>query len=98
MARTVEYLRAARTDFDESFDWYAERSVGAAIGFAAAVDDAICMILDHPERFPQSHGGCGYCALKRFPFRIVFRVEASRLVIIAIAHAKREPGYWQRRL
>ena len=41
MAKPIEYLNGARIDFDESFDWYAERSVGAAIGFASAVDDAL---------------------------------------------------------
>lgn len=25
MAKAIEYLRGARVDFDESFDWYAER-------------------------------------------------------------------------
>ena len=36
MAQAIEYLADARVDFDDSFDWYAERSAGAAIGFAAA--------------------------------------------------------------
>jgi plasmid stabilization system protein ParE len=48
MAKPIEYLRDARVDFDESFDWYAARSVGAAIGFASAVDDAMDTILDDP--------------------------------------------------
>lgn len=35
---SIEYLSGARRDFDESFDWYAERTVEAALRFAAAVD------------------------------------------------------------
>jgi len=97
MAKPIEYLAGARSDFDESFDWYAGRSAGAAIGFASAVDDALAIILEDPGRFPRTHGGCAYCALKRFPFRIVFRNERDRLVVVAIAHAKRRPGYWQGR-
>lgn len=97
MAKPVEYLRGAHVDFDESFAWYAERSVGSAIGFASAVDNALDNILDDPGRFPSTHGGCAYYGLKRYPFRIVFRNEPDRLVVIAIAHAKRRPGYWRGR-
>ena len=97
MAKPIEYLSGARIDFDESFDWYAERSVGAAIGFASAVDEALDNILNDSGRFPLTHGGCDYCGLKRYPFRIVFRDEPDRLVVVAIAHAKRRPGYWHGR-
>ncbi len=97
MVKPVEFLPGARTDFDQALDWYLERSVPAAIGFASAVDAALETIVDDPDRFPHIFGGCAYCALKRYPFRIVFRDEAKRLVVVAIAHAKRRPGYWKHR-
>ncbi len=97
MARTIEFLRGARVDFDESFDWYAQRSVGAAIGFTSAVDDAIEKVVADPGRFPSTQGGCQYCSLSRYPFRVVFRVEPQQLTVVAIAHAKRRPGYWRDR-
>ncbi len=31
-------------------------------------------------------------ATRRYPFRIVFRDEPDRLIVIAIAHAKRRPS------
>ena len=97
MAKAIEYLTDARADFDESFDWYRARSAGAAIGFASAVEEAMDKIVADPDRFPSTHGGCRYCTLKRYPFRLVFRDEADRLLVVAIAHAKRRPGYWRGR-
>jgi toxin ParE1/3/4 len=97
MAKPVEYHEDARLDFDESVDYYRQRSTGAALGFTAAVDEAIDQILANPGRFPAIHGGCRYCALKGYPFRIIFRDEPNRLVIVAIAHAKRRPDYWRGR-
>ncbi len=95
MAKSIEYLSGARADFDEAFDWYAERSVGAAIRFASAVEVALEAVVKDPDRFPRVSGGCAYCALRRYPFRIVFRNDPQRLVVVAIAHAKRRPGYWR---
>ncbi len=35
--------------------------------------------------------------LGRFPFTIHFRFDAREIVIMAVAHQKRRPGYWSRR-
>jgi len=53
---TVEYLRGARQDFDESFDWYAERSVPAAVRFTGAVDAALVRIAADPLQFASPAG------------------------------------------
>src|SRR5688572_6159846 len=98
MAKKIEYLDGAKLDFNETFDWYAERRVEAARGFAIAVDEALERIVDDPNRFPVIRRNCRYCTLKRYPFRIVYREEVEQIVVIAIAHAKRRPGYWHRRL
>jgi plasmid stabilization system protein ParE len=32
------------------------------------------------------------------PYALIYRLEPNRVFIVAVAHGKREPGYWQRRL
>jgi len=53
MATSVEFDVAARSEFDEAFDWYAQRSLGAAIGFASEVDAAVEKIAGDPERLAE---------------------------------------------
>jgi hypothetical protein len=36
--------------------------------------------------------------VKRFPYRVVYVVVDDSIDVIAVAHAKRRPGYWRRRL
>ncbi|MGA2035579.1 MAG: type II toxin-antitoxin system RelE/ParE family toxin [Thermoguttaceae bacterium] len=93
----VEYLLGARRDFDESFDWYAARSPVAALRFARAVDLALTDIAGNPEQFAVVDDVHRQCPLKRFPFRIVYRVANERIVVVALAHASRRPGYWKDR-
>ena len=97
MGKPVEYLVQAREDFDASFDWYARRDTRAAVRFASAVDIAIENIIADPQRFPAAPGDCQYALLQRYPFQLVFREEARRIVVVAIAHAKRRPDYWLER-
>ncbi len=35
--------------------------------------------------------------LRRFPYGVIFRVDGDTLRIIALAHRRQEPGYWQER-
>ncbi len=58
MAQSIEFEVDARTEFDEAFDWYAQRSVAAAIGFASAVDVAIESIFADPNCFVRTYAGC----------------------------------------
>jgi plasmid stabilization system protein ParE len=93
----VDYLPGARRDFDESFDWYAERSKQAALHFVNAVDTALAVIATDPQRFAKVDVVHQQCPVKRFPFRIIYRIVKDRVVVVAVAHAKRRPGYWNNR-
>jgi plasmid stabilization system protein ParE len=95
--KPVDFLPGARLDFDVSFDWYAVRSTVAAERFSVAVETALSRVAGNPDQFAEIDARHRECIVRRFPFRIVFRVEASRIVVVAIAHAKRRPGYWKGR-
>ncbi|MCL4204555.1 MAG: hypothetical protein KJ000_18875 [Pirellulaceae bacterium] len=57
-----------------------------------------CAIQSHPERWADYWFGTRHYLMKRFPFVIVYRVTANHIEIVAVAHARREPGYWRKRL
>ena len=97
MAISLEFYSEAREEFDHTFDWYAARSHGAAIGFASAVEAALDKILGDPKRFAKTYVNCRYCALQRYPFCIVYYLHENRITVVAVAHAKRRPGYWRSR-
>ena len=94
---SVDYLPGARRDFDESFDWYAAQSVPAAARFTEAVDEALRAVAADPERFVAVDHRHQECPVSRFPYRIVYRIVENHVLVVAIAHAKRRPGYWKDR-
>jgi plasmid stabilization system protein ParE len=95
--KPVDFLPGARQDYDESFDWYAERSTSAAERFSDAVDDALLRIATNPVAFAFIDSRHQGCRVQRFPFQIVYRDEPDRVLVVAVAHAKCRPGYWKRR-
>jgi len=36
--------------------------------------------------------------VKRHPYLVVYAILSDQLVIIAVAHTSKRPGYWRRRL
>jgi hypothetical protein len=36
--------------------------------------------------------------LQRFPFSVVYLDDPDLVIIVAVAHGKRKPGYWKDRL
>ena len=93
----INYLAKARQDFDESARWYAARSEIAAMRFVDAVDAAISQIASKSQSFPVVGRDHRECRVKGFPFRIIFRQLENQIVIVAVAHAKRRPNFWQGR-
>jgi plasmid stabilization system protein ParE len=97
MGTNLEFDSEARAEFDEALNWHAERSAGAALGFVSEVDLAIERITNNPALLPYTYAGCQRCTLHRYPYSVIFHRRAAKIVVIALAHAKRLPGYWRHR-
>lgn len=93
----VDFLPGARRDFDESFAWYTANSAQAAVRFVDAVEAALYAISSNPMQFGTIDDIHRDCPVKKFPFRLVYRLIQNRVLVVAIAHAKRRPGFWKDR-
>jgi plasmid stabilization system protein ParE len=90
-------LAAAAEEFAESSAWYRRRSIDAMNAFEAAVGEALDRIRNTPDRWPMCGGDYRSCLIDHFPYHLVYREEATQVVVVAVAHAKRRFGYWKRR-
>ncbi len=93
----IDFHPEATSELEDSLDWYLQRSVAASRGLARAVDSALDKRSKDPQRFPRVDRRHQACNLQGYPFQIVYRHEGEKIYIIAVAHAKRRPGYWRRR-
>ena len=90
---------AAEAEFLAAIDWYVTRDAGVASDFASLVRDAVQLIVELPQAWPTWPGreDLRVRVLHRFPFSIIYAVDAKTIVVIAVAHHRRRPGYWLRR-
>ena len=98
MALELEYLDEAVVEAAAAAEWYAARSATAAAGFEAELDEAESAIRRLPNAWPAYDHGTRRYLLRRYPFGVVYRVESQRILIVAVAHGRRRPGYWRDRV
>jgi len=97
-SKKIEFHEEAALESEAALDWYLERSPLAASKFADAISRGMDMIVEAPRRWPMGNHGTRRFILQRFPFAIVYRELPSTIQVLAIAHARRKPGYWKQRL
>jgi toxin ParE1/3/4 len=88
---------AALTEYSEAVQYYANQRAEVAQGFINAIEDAIYRIRESPERYPVIDEDVCRCMTKRFPYGILYTIESDHILIIAVMHCSREPGYWKNR-
>jgi plasmid stabilization system protein ParE len=97
-SKPYEFHPAARREFLAADDWYAARSPEASAAFLAAISDALQNVTSSPQRWPGYLFGTRRFVLQRFPFSVIYLDDPDQVRVIAVAHAKRKPGYWKRRI
>lgn len=98
MPNEIEFHEQAIFDLETATTWYERHSQWAARQFVIEVMDALDIIQASPDRWPLALDKTRKFLLKRFPFAIIYIERLSVIQVIAVAHGRRNPGYWKDRL
>ena len=93
---TVAVLPDAEADMREAFLWYFKRSPLAADAFGTEVSDAIDSLEETAGDWPKDEDRLHFYNLKHFPYTVRYEIAGNEVTVLAIAHQRRKPGYWQR--
>jgi plasmid stabilization system protein ParE len=93
----VRFHPAAAAEVERAQVWYEERSVLAAAGFLQELTRAIQRLRAAPERYPSAEHGTRRIVLEQYPFTAFYLTRRDEILIVAVAHHRRRPGYWAAR-
>ncbi|MEM7810184.1 MAG: type II toxin-antitoxin system RelE/ParE family toxin [Planctomycetota bacterium] len=96
--RKFRILPAADAEYDEQLRWLDERDVAVARKFAGRIEDALNEIREYPTRYPLHLGAFRSRLVFGFRTHIVYVVTDYEILVVAIAHTSRRPGYWRDRV
>jgi plasmid stabilization system protein ParE len=96
---TLRIRSHAELEYYEAIAYYlGEHSPQSADRFEQEVDRALEAILQNPQLFNLVDLNVLAKSLKKFPYSVLYSVENNEIVVLAIAHQSRKPGYWRDRL
>ena len=97
-SKPLRFHPQAEQEYLTSLAWYRDRSLIAAVNFESAFEQAAERIRETPQRWPIYFRDFRKYILKQFPFSIVYQDFSSEIVVFAVAHGRRRPGYWTDRV
>jgi plasmid stabilization system protein ParE len=94
----IRFFDIAQRELDEAVEYYNTESPGLGEQFLLEVLRTLERIRQYPEAWHPFTQNTRRCQTRRFPYGIVYQIVESELLVIAIAHLHREPGYWRDRI
>ena len=99
MTLAVRTSEPASDELGEAVRWYEARRSGLGGEFLDAVAATLSLVETNPgigtmisnDRLTRR------VLVARFPYQVVYRLRPTEIVIVAVAHLKRRPGYWKNR-
>jgi plasmid stabilization system protein ParE len=88
----------ARAEFEKSALFYHEKFPGLGLEFATQVQVAVAFAFSHPDAGAPIEHGFRRVFVRQFPYSVVYRVQSDRIYILATAHLRRHPNYWNDRI
>lgn len=90
----VEFSLEAKAEFEDSERYYECQVQELGAQFRTDVRNALIRIRNWPLAAQVERGDIRRMMLGRFPYKLLYSVEADRIYIIAVAHLHRAPDYW----
>jgi len=95
---TYDFHPDARLEYRKAAAFYETRRSGLGAAFTIEVEAAIERALQNPKSWRAIEQDVRRCLTHTFPYGILYTVEGDSILIVAVMHLHRRPGYWRERL
>ena len=93
----LEFHREALAELRGAAVYYESRHARLGVRFLDMIDEALERIARDPIAWSPADEDVRRCLTRVFPFALYYTIEPELILIMAVAHLAREPGYWASR-
>lgn len=90
----LEYHEAAEQELLSEVGYLEYQAPGLGRHFLAEVQRVEDLITQFPESGVEIAPGIRKCLLRKFRHSLIYTIEKDRVLVLAVAHPSRRPGYW----
>ena len=93
----IVFHPAAEAEMVAAAEFYDARSPGLGLDFITEVHRATRALVMYPKLGRQFSKRLCRLLVRRFPYGLLYEPAADEILVVAVAHVRRRPGYWRRR-
>jgi len=93
----AEFLDEAERELIDAVLWYESKEMGLGQRFRQEVGHVLNRIIEDPLLWRERSGGYRRVNCPVFPYYIPYFIRDKKIIVAAIAHGRRKPGYWKSR-
>lgn len=88
----------AEQDLDDAFAWYEEKRQGLGHDFLLQINAGLRLLERSPLIFAEQYKGIRRHLIRRFPYKIFYRVDDRKVIVLAAIYGGRDPQWIRKRL
>jgi plasmid stabilization system protein ParE len=96
--RSARFLKLAEAEVDEAVTYFDEQRRGLGDRFEQDLLSTVNFIVEHPLSGKRLSENVRTFGMRTFRYNVIYVIDELEIVIVAVAHHRRRPGYWQSRL
>jgi len=95
--KPIVFHAEAEEELQSAEEFYESLSEGLGVRFLDEVEQGLAAIAESPDMWPVLSGQIRRFLLRPFPYGLLYRALPERVLVLAVMHLHREPGYWKSR-
>ena len=94
----VRFLRPAEEEYLEALRYYAGQALDLGAELLTDLDHATGLLAELPSIGAPYEGETRRLLFRRFPYSLIYIIQAEEVLVIAVRHHRQEPVSWRARL
>jgi len=94
----VVFLNEAKIEIEDAVEYYELQSKGLGKVFKTELKQTVQRIVSFPLAWTEIKPDIRRAIMSKFPYNVLYSVEAESILILAVAHHHRKPNYWDIRV
>ena len=95
--KEYRFLPPAEEELTEASLYYETASSGLGQEFLDDLQRTVDALREHSQLGRPVGRSLRQATFRRFPFLLIYAEEQDQIVVVAVAHQRRRPGYWRSR-
>jgi len=90
----LSFLSPALREIVDAVEYYEALAPGLGDALDLDLQRTLDLVMENPHLGSPYERHTRRVLLRRFPYIVIYRPLADRILVVAFAHGRRRPGYW----